>query len=165
MGNLSSIFDGMGTKPENDYSPLPEGNYKVEIVKADVKETKDGTGNYINVQYKVVDGPCANRVFFGMVNIKNKNPEAQRIGQEQFYNLRTACGLQKVTDTDQLIGYTIEVSLGIKKSEQYGDQNNIKKFSAIAGAPKPAAVPTPTAPTAPAGAPPWAKKPEQPEIY
>lgn len=158
MGNLSGIFDGVGTKPEYDNSPLPVGEYKVEIVKAEIKTTKDGTGNYINVQYKVIDGQYINRVVFGMLNIRNKNPEAQRIGGEQFFNLREAIGVKKVDDTDQLVGHRLQIKLGIRKSEQYGDQNDVKGFSALAGAPKPVAATPSVAPATQKAAPPWAAK-------
>ena len=152
MGNLSSIFNGMGEKPENSYEPLPEGWYRVTIAGAEVCQTKAGTGHYIKVQYKTDTG----RVVFGNLNIRNPNPEAQRIGQEQFYQLRTAIGLGQVQDTDQLIGAVLQIKLAIRKSEEYGDSNDVKGFKAVEGAAPPKAI-APAQERAPASTPPWAK--------
>jgi hypothetical protein len=67
-----------------------------------------------------------------------------------------AIGIAKVADTDELIGGQLSIKVDIRSSEQYGDQNEVKGFKAIAGS-------TPPAPVAKAAAtgkaaPPWQKK-------
>ena len=60
-------------------------------------------------------------------------------------------------DTDELIGGQLSIKVDVRSSEQYGDQNEVKGFKAIAGSTPPA--PVVKAPAA-AGkaAPPWQKK-------
>ena len=153
MASLTGIFDGVGVEGEQrDFEPLPAGWYKVEVTKADLKDTKDGTGKYIAVCYKVIGDKFANRLVFGNLNIKNKSADAERIGAEQFCALRMAAGLGKITDTDQLIGAVLEIDLKVKPAtDQYPAGNDLKGFRAVVGSSMPASV-------ASANTPPWAKK-------
>jgi len=97
---------------------------------------------------------------FGNLNIKNASQKAEEIGRQQLGELMRSIGLARVTDTDELIGGQLQIKVSIRKSEEYGDQNEVKGFKALAGAM--AAAPAPTqqaaAPKAPSGgAAPWAK--------
>jgi hypothetical protein len=143
----------------SQFDPLPEGWYNVNITGAELKTTKAGTGQYIAIKYTVTGPTMQGRVVFGNLNIKNANVKAEEIGREQLGQIMRATGLAKVTDTDMLIGGSLAIKLSIRRSEDYGDSNDVKAFKAIAGA-----VPTPFgAPSAPAaapakGSPPWASK-------
>jgi hypothetical protein len=80
--------------------------------------------------------------------------------------LMRSIGLPVLQDTDQLVGGRLSIKVSIRKSEQYGDSNDVKGFKALAGgaapsAPAPqAAAPQPAAAPAPAAgsAPPWAQR-------
>lgn len=140
------------------YDPLPEGWYNVSIAGAELKNTKAGNGQYIAVRYDVTGPTHQGRVVFGNLNIKNPNSVAEEIGRKQLGELMRAIGLAKVSDTDQLIGGSLSVKLSIRKSEEYGDSNEVKAFKALSGS-----VPVPSnsgekAPQAPAkNKPAWAK--------
>jgi hypothetical protein len=67
-----------------------------------------------------------------------------------------AIGLPRVDDTDQFIGGQLQIKLDIRKSEQYGDSNDVKAFKSLAGGAMPMAA-APKAASAKA-APPWVKK-------
>jgi hypothetical protein len=71
-----------------------------------------------------------------------------------------AAGFAKVEDTDQLIGGQLQIKLDIRKSEQYGDSNDVKGFKSLAsGSAMPAVASAAAAPAASAkAAPPWVKK-------
>jgi hypothetical protein len=63
-----------------------------------------------------------------------------------------------MTDTDQLIGGNVSIKVAIRKSEEYGDQNEVKAYKAIEGssAPMPTAGSSAPAAQAPTAAkPPW----------
>jgi hypothetical protein len=60
-------------------------------------------------------------------------------------------------DTDQLIGFNCMIKVSIRRSEQYGDGNEVKDWKALGGgsaAPQPTAAPAPATASAKA---PWAK--------
>ena len=152
--------------PQSDrsYDPIPEGWYDVEIKGAELRTTKAGNGQYIAVRYDVTGPTHGGRVIYGNLNVSNPNPKAEEIGRQQLGELMRAIGLGVVQDTDQLIGGRLSIKVSIRKSEQYGDSNDVKGFKALAGgaapaapsapAPQPAAAPAPAAATAP----PWAQR-------
>jgi len=142
--------------PESQsFDPLPAGWYTAEVAAADLKDTKAGTGQYIAIQYSIIGPTHEGRVVFGNINIRNPNSVAEEIGRQQLGDLMRAIGLSAVRDTDQLIGGTCQIKLKIRKSEEYGDSNDVSGFKAVNGS---APAPTENKPAATDSAkPPWAK--------
>lgn len=159
MANLGQEFD-VNSLPvsENNFDPLPAGWYEVNITGAELKDTKDGAGNYINVKYSVTGPSHQGRVVFGMLNLKNKNPKAEEIGRQQLGELMRACGISRVTDSDQLIGGRCAIKLTVDTQEGYEPRNNVKGFKAITGSTAPTFTPAQAAQATASSAPPWARK-------
>lgn len=153
--NVSDLPQGNN----GDFQPLPDGWYSATIAGAELKQTKAGTGSYIAVRYDITGPTHQGRVVFGNLNISNPNPKAEEIGRQQLGDLMRAIGLDSVQDTDQLIGGNCQIKLTTRKSEEYGDSNDIKSWKAVEGSrmPSPGASNTNTQANAGA-APPWAKK-------
>ena len=112
---------------------------------------------------------------FSNLNIKNASAKAEEIGRQQLGDIMRAIGLAKVTDTDQLIGGSLNIKLSIrsartdeKTGKTYEASNEVKAYRAISGgaapafksaAPAAAAQTAEAAPAKPAKAsPPWVKK-------
>lgn len=161
MANLGFVANVADLPQGNtgDFSPLPDGWYTATVAGAEIKHTKAGTGSYISVRYDITGPTHQGRVVFGNLNISNPNPKAEEIGRQQLGDLMRAIGLESVQDTDQLIGGVCSIKLTTRKSEEYGDSNEIRAWKAVEGSKMPA----PSAPAAAAqsnagAAPPWAKK-------
>lgn len=161
MANLGESFN-VNELPQGsgDFQPLPEGWYTATIAAADLKNTKAGTGQYIAVRYDITGPTHQGRVVFGNLNIRNPNTKAEEIGRQQLGDLMRAIGLERVDDTDQLIGGHCQIKLSITKSEQYGDSNEVRAWKAVAGSslPNPSAAAHSQGATATKTAPPWAKR-------
>ncbi len=159
---MSAINFDINELPQstNNFDPLPPGWYTVTIKDAKLKDTKNRSGQYISVQCGVNGPTHAGRVVFGNINIRNENPETEKIGREQFGDLMRAIGLTRVTDTDQLIGGTLQIKLVIREAANgYEASNDVRGYKAIEGGMMPAALPAAAAPAAPAkSSPPWARK-------
>lgn len=129
MARLDKVYtEAELPKSDRDFAPVPDGWYDVTITEADVKKTNAGTGTYIKLRYDITGPNHAGRVVFGNINNSNPNPEAERIGNEQLGELMRAIGLTRLEDTDQLIGKRLTVKLVTRKSEQYGDKNEVKGY-------------------------------------
>lgn len=152
--NLSDL-----PEPEShDYSPIPEGSYNAIIKAADLSPTKDGSGQYIKVRFDVLGPTHAGRVLFSNLNIQNKSGQAENIGRQQLASIMKAGGIDRVENTEQLIGIFLSVKVGVREaSGQYAAQNEIKSYSAIDGA-SPIIAPQKDADARIKAAPPWAKK-------
>ena len=161
MALLSQSFD-VNDLPaqQNDFAPLPEGWYTASINSAEIRDTKDKTGQYIAIRYDITGPTHQGRVVFGNVNIKNKSTQAEEIGRQALGSIMRAIGLARVDDTDQLIGGNLQIKLAIRTQEGYEPTNDVRGYKAIEGGSLPKA--EEFAPTSPAqsekAAPPWAKK-------
>lgn len=101
---------------ENDlYEPLPAGKYHAVLTSAEVRETKAGTGRYLNVQAKIVGEKYEGRVIFDMINFENQKRETELIGKAKFGKLILAVGLPGGDiNTDELLGVTIGVKVSVE---------------------------------------------------
>ena len=142
---------------ENNYEVLPAGWYDVTIAGAEIRNTKSGNGQYIAVRYDVLGPTHQGRVVFGNLNIKNESSKAEEIGRQQLGELMRAIGLTKVSDTDQLIGGTLQIKLAIRTQEGYDPTNDVRGFKSINGGSVPAPAASAPAPKSGSAAP-WAKK-------
>lgn len=158
--NLEDLPESNNT---GDFTPLPAGWYSATINKASLEPTKDGTGQKISMRYDITGPTHQGRVVFGNLNIRNKSEKAEEIGRAQLGDIMRAIGLKQVTDTDQLIGGSLQIKLEIKEaSEQYAARNEVKAVKAAGDdAMRASAVPTfakPAEAKSVGAAPPWAKK-------
>lgn len=119
---------------ESSFEPLPAGWYNCTISGAELKTTKNGTGQYIAVKYDITGPTHQGRVVFGNLNIRNQNTKAEEIGRQQLGDLMRSIGVDRVQDTDQLIGGSLQIKLAIQTSEGYDPRNDVKGYKAIAGA-------------------------------
>ena len=151
--NVNELPEGGGA-----FDPIPAGWYTATISDASLETTKAGNGQYIKVRYDVTGPSHEGRVVFGNFNIRNPNSKAEEIGRQQLGDLMRATGIAAVTDTDQLIGLNCQIKVAIRKSDEYGDQNEVKGWKSISGsaAPVQQSAPAQSAPQA-GSAPPWAK--------
>ena len=141
----------------NDYSPIPAGEYIATIKDAELKATKDGTGQYIKLKLQVDAPSNVGRIIFSNLNIQNKSEAAERIGRQQLGEIMRALGLASVADTDQLIGGTVGIKVSIRDAQNgYEAQNEVKGYKALQGSAAPAMA-APQAATDKA-APPWAAR-------
>jgi len=156
MASLGETFKTSEmNQPSNSFMLLPNGWYDATITEANVKDTKSGTGKYIAVRFDITGPTHQGRVVFANINIRNANPVAERIGREQFAAIMLSGGIASATDSDQLVGASMKIDLGIEKNEEYGDKNKIKSYKALGGAMPSALKATPPKP---ANGPSWASK-------
>lgn len=167
MAFLGSTFSASELpQSERSYDLIPEGWYTVKITDAKLAPTRAGTGEKIDVRYDIMGPTQQGRVTFGSINIRNQNPTAESIGLQQLGEIMRAVGLDRIEDTDQLIGGELQIKIKIKqptdkdKAAGYDQpKNEISGFKAVEG--RSASLPEPAA-AAPASSgaasPPWAKK-------
>lgn len=163
MAFLGETFD-VNELPQGNggnYDPIPPGWYNAAITSAELKQTKDGTGQFIKVRYDITGPSNQGRVVFANLNIKNSSTKAEEIGRQQLGEIMRAIGLARVVDTDQLIGGNLSIKLSVREAtEQYAAQNEVKGYKAIEGSAPAFSAPASAtaAPAATKSAPPWAGK-------
>lgn len=145
-------FDATQVSPQGDRTPLPKGRYSVMATSSEIKTVKaPGTGRFINIGMKILDGPAKDKTMFTNLNIENANPVATQIGRERLSALCHVVGILQITDTAQLHGRPFVVDIDVDAEGKY---NEVVSFLKVDGSPAVAV----GAGGAPAGAPPppWA---------
>lgn len=116
------------------FDPIPPGEYILQVSETELKNTKNGTGQYIKVAFTVMGPKYEGRKIFTNFNIRNASPEAERIGVSQLKALVVAGGVSEpLMDTDQLIGATVSARVTVDKSDdpQYDDQNRVSRYKPV----------------------------------
>lgn len=135
LTNLS--FNGIDENTaRGGFDPLPKGWYEAIVESMVATPTKSGSGVYLKTQFQIIGGAYANRKLFHNLNVKNDNETAQKIGLGQLYRIANALGYARPEDageTDNLCNKPLMISVSIKKSDQYGDQNIVTDFKAYEG--------------------------------
>lgn len=129
MAQLNETFDP-NEVPEDDrnFDPLPAGDYDLQVIESEIKETKDGSGEYLKLTMEVISGPHTNRRLWDNLNIRNPNADAQRIAQRALADLCLATGVSQLRDSEELHfkPFVGRVSIRQDKSGQYGPQNSVR---------------------------------------
>ncbi len=154
MSNLN--FNAETVEPQSDFSPIPAGEYLVMVTSSEIKDTKSGQGQYLQMTLQVLDGAYKNRLVFDRINTQNTNPIAQEIGQRALSALCHAVNVLHISNSFQLHNIPFIARLVVTKSDQYGNSNEVKAYKSAAG--KKPAVHTSPATTKPYNAGSYAEK-------
>lgn len=133
--------------------PLPPGQYEVIITKSDIKETKAGTGQYIELEMQVVDGEHSGRRLWERLNVSNPNKQAEDIAKAALGAICMATGKLDMEDTEEL--HDIPFLIGVEIDRKEPERNRIMAYGQASAAP--AAKPAPAAAKPAAALRPWAR--------
>jgi hypothetical protein len=162
MANLAGLID-YNASPESQFSALPSGEYPALITDSTVKQTKAGTGTYLELTYQIVDGAYKGRQLWARVTLSNPNATATQIGQQHLAQLRHATGQMQLQDSQQLHNIPHLIRVEHKPAQgAYGESNEVREYKQLGGAVQQMPARAPSAPAAPApaasGGLPWQNK-------
>lgn len=120
--------------PKSEFTPIPAGTYMAVIDKAEIKTNKAQTGRYINVALKITSPQYAGRIIFYPVVFESREEKAFESGQKNLRDLMEACVLSSLSDTDQLLGKTVQVKVKVVEAHDgYEASNQVTRVSKPAG--------------------------------
>lgn len=145
MSLFGQGYDPRGKTRATDISdPVPAGKYLLEISKAEERDNKpkngQATGSHLYTELTIKSQSYGGRKVFHRFNLRNTNPEAERIAHEEFTAMLDAIGMGDVIikHPSQLLGKVFCGRIVIKDG-----QNEVKgwedKSKLTGGAPAPAA--------------------------
>ena len=143
-------FDASAVPEQDSFSALPEGQYVVIGTASEMKPTKAGTGQFLQITFEVLDGPCKGKKLWARMNLVNPNQTAVDIAQRELAAICRAVGVIKPNDSAELHNRPLLVTVAVEVDDRKREGNVIKKFEAI----NPMGG-TPAAAPAPAAAAPW----------
>jgi hypothetical protein len=155
MANLGATFDATTVDPATGFELFPVGKYVVQLVGSEMRPTKDGGGQYLWLEFDVLEGPLAGRKLFDRLNLVNASAQTVEIAQRTLSAICHATGRLQVQDSQELHLIPMVADVKIKPPKNgYGESNKIHYLPLDRGAgatpPRPAAPAAATTPAQPA---------------
>lgn len=149
-------FDANTVEPSSGFSPIPAGKYVAVITDDEMKDTRNGSGRYLQLTFEIVEGEYSGRKLWTRLNLENANMEAVKIARADLSAICRAVNVMQLQDTVQLHNLPMVITVRLKKNKETEEmQNEIKgyenKQSYAPGA-------TASAPAAQTATAPWARK-------
>jgi len=131
------------------FEPLPPGDYNAMITDSQMKITKSGTGEYLELTLQIIEGAHSGRRLWERLNVVNSNKVAEEIARSQLNGIKLACNIDKLESSEQLHDIPFIVSLDIDRRDP--TRNKIMGYTPAGSAPRPATA-------APSNKKPWERK-------
>jgi len=117
--------------PADDFDTIPAGVYSAQIIQSEMKDTKAGTGQYLEMRIQVLDEPFTGRLVFERLNLINPNPTAVKIANRTLADICNAIDVDSFEDTEELHGIEFKIKLIVEEPPEgtdYSAQNKVKKY-------------------------------------
>lgn len=101
MANLNGSYDP-SAEAQSDFSAFPSGEYLAQIVESEMKPTKNNDGEYLELEYEVMDGAYKGRKVWSRINLSSPNEQARTIANREFASVRSATGVANPRDSQEL---------------------------------------------------------------
>ena len=159
-------FNANEVEPSVGFEAIPAGKYQAVIVDSDMKPNKAGTGEYLQLEFEVIEGEFKGRKLWTRLNLHNPNPDAVRMAQADLSAICHAVNVIQPGDSVELHNLPLTITVKCRKTPDGEIVNDIKGYAAKASAAGTAAAPATSAAvpqqpsqqgTAPS-APPWARQ-------
>ena len=133
-------FNASEVDPAVGFDPIPAGKYLAVITESEMRPTKAGTGQYLQLTLDVVEGQYRGRKLWARLNLQNPSQMAMKIAQAELSAICRAVGVLQPRDSVDLHNLPLQITVGCKKRDDTGDiVNEIKGYAkkeAVTGAPQ-----------------------------
>ena len=145
-------FNAANIEPQQSFDALPPGRYEAIISESEMKDTKAGTGQYLQLTFTVVGGQHDGRKLWSRLNLVNPNATAVGIAERELSAICHCVGIITPSDSEELHDRPLIVDVIQELIAMSGQQTNrIKGYAQANGAPAASAVAPKAKPAAPAG--------------
>jgi len=154
-------FNAAAVEPQEtkSFDAIPVGRYSAMIVDSEMKTTKAGTGQYLQLTFDILGPTHIGRKVWARLNLSNPNKTAEEIAQRELSAICHCLGLEQVEESEELHDIPLLIDVGQEKNTQTGDMTNrIKGYAAEGETPVAAPKEKPIPASLMKKAAPWAKK-------
>ncbi len=145
-------FNAEEVAPSTGFDAIPAGKYQAVITESEMKPTKSGTGQYLELAFEVIDGEFKGRKLWSRLNLENPNEQAVQIARGDLSAICRAVNVLRPRDSAELHNLPLIISVRCRKNPESDEiVNEIKGYESRGGSFTP-----PQAPAKPASAP-WAR--------
>ena len=123
-------FDATTVEPTTPIEPVPAGKYVAMITESEMKPTKAGTGQYLQLAFEVLEGDFKGRLLWARLNLDNPNAQAVAIARAELSAVCRAVGVMQPKDSVELHNLPLVISVRCKKRTDSDEMaNEIKGYA------------------------------------
>ena len=152
-------FNANEVEPSKAFDPIPAGKYVAVITDSEMKDTRAGTGRYLQLEFEITDGEFAGRKVWARLNIENRNPEAVRMARADLSAICRAVNVLTPSDSADLHNLPLVIKVHVRKDKNTGEiSNEIRGYESKAAfkpEPRQAATPVSSQTVRVPAKPPW----------
>lgn len=126
MANLNG-FDATTVEPAVGFDPVPAGNYLAIISESQMKPTKSGSGDYLQLTFQVIEGEHKGRMLWSRLNLDNPNETTRKFARAELSAICRAVGVMAPKDSVDLHNIPLVITVGLKKRDDTGELTNVIK--------------------------------------
>jgi hypothetical protein len=124
-------FNAHEVEPNVTFEPVPAGKYIAVIVDSEMKQTKSGNGNYLELTFEITEGEYQGRKVWARLNIDNPNADAVKIARGELSAICRAVNVMMPNDSVDLHNLPLEINVKCKKRDDTDEiSNEIKGYAA-----------------------------------
>ena len=125
-------FDANQVEPQAPLEPVPSGLYTVMIVESEMKPTKAGDGQYLELVLQIVDGDFKGRKIWDRLNLFSKNQTAVQIAQSTLSAICHAVNVIQVQDSQQLHDKPLLAKVVFMPAKDgFAEKNEVKGYKPL----------------------------------
>lgn len=151
-------FNSSEVEPSVGIDPIPAGKYLAVIVDSEMKPTRNGAGQYLELTFEVIEGEYKNRKVWARLNLENPNSQTVQIARADLSAICRAVNVPTPRDSVELHNLPLVITVRCKKNPESGEISNDIKGYAVRGGSAPAKPATPAPQSGANSAPPWERK-------
>jgi len=140
-------FDASQVDPTTPFDPIPAGKYLAVITESEMKATKSGAGQYLELVFEIVEGEHKGRKLWARLNLNHPNQTTVKIARAELSAICRAVGVMRPQDSVELHNLPLVITVRCKKRPDTGEiVNEVRGFAqreAGAGVPQQATSDTP----------------------
>lgn len=149
-------FDSTNIEPLAPMTPLPKGRYLAAITASEMKQTKAGDGEYLQLEFSVLEGQYTGRKVWSRLNLSNPNPKAEDMARRELAAICHAVTLVRIGDSAELHDRPVTIEVAIEAGKDGAENNRITAYIQTGQAAPTLAPAAAAAATGKKAAPPWA---------
>jgi hypothetical protein len=123
MAHLNG-FNANQVEPNVSFDPIPAGKYVAAITESEAKPTKNGSGNYLQLTFTILEGEYKDRMVWARLCLDHPNQQTVKIARAQLSAICHAVGVMTPGDSAELHNIPLVVKVKCKKREDTGDVVN-----------------------------------------
>ena len=117
-------FNANEVEPSKAFDPIPAGKYVAVITDSEMKDTRAGTGRYLQLEFEITDGEFAGRKLWSRLNIENQNAEAVRLARADLSAICRAVNVLTPSDSIDLHNLPLVIKVHCRKDKNTGEITN-----------------------------------------